>query len=168
MRNSDRQDGVDSFPSNEQIRQGEPHAVALERCRCGGYTLFSCLGNVLYRFGERVEAPPDLRHTFSMAGAKKAGLGVVHKKRPAEELEGGSEAFGSRQSTAGMRFAQEQNKRARAAAEAGRQQGIVHGGCGTRASVGDIAMARDQAKQAYKALQKKRRAEEGPNFSSIS
>lgn len=118
------------------------------------------------RFGERVEAPPDLRHTFTMAGAKKAGLGVAIKKRRPEDADLPIEAGGP--STAGMRFVQQQNKRARAAAEEGRHQGILHAGSGSRASEADVAMARDQAMKAYKDLQKKRRATDGQNFSSIS
>lgn len=119
------------------------------------------------RFGERVEAPPDLRHTFTMAGAKKAGLGVENKKRRLEDGEDGPSQDKEGPSTAGMRFVQQQNKRARAAAEEGRQQGVLHAGSGSRASAADVELARDQAIKAYKALQKKRRATDGQNFSSI-
>jgi hypothetical protein len=143
VRNSDRQDGIENFPTHDRSIQ----------------------------FGERVEAPPDLRHTFSMAGAKKAGLGVAVKKRRPEDADLPDEAGAvpaAGPSTAGMRFMQQQNKRARAAAEEGRHQGILHAGSGSRASAADVAMARDQAMKAYKDLQKKRRAADGQNFSSIS
>jgi len=107
-------------------------------------------------FGERVERPPELKHKIKRPATATNGKGI---KRPRESEES---------TTAGARFAKEMQKRSKST-ESARREGRIHSGAGEAStlSTADLEMARKSAMAAYKALQKKRRADEGRNFSSL-
>lgn len=97
------------------------------------------------KFGERVEAPPDLRFTFAMSGAKKIGLG-----------KGLSEG-----NTAGKRFAEMQQKRRKIlqlsdSDDRIRKEGTLYNP-GQVATVEEVEDTRNKVIAAYKELQKSRR-----------
>lgn len=100
------------------------------------------------KFGERVEAPPDLRFSFKMAGAKKIGLGQDE-----------SEA-----NTAGKRFAAMQQQRSKvtkdlrlsATDDRIRKEGTLYDP-GQKATGKELQATRSKVIAAYKELQKKRK-----------
>lgn len=98
------------------------------------------------KFGERVEAPPDLRFSFKMAGAKKIGLGQ-------DESDG---------KTAGKRFAEMQSQRKEVKLSASddriRKEGTLYNP-GQKATGKELEATRNKVIAAYKELQKKRKEE---------
>lgn len=98
-------------------------------------------------FGERVEAPPDLRFAFKLSGARKIGLG----KNSGEA------------SSAGKRFVEMQQNRSKlvlsASDKAIRNEGILHNSNQTPTSA-ELDIERSQAIAAYKDLQRKRKMAE--------
>jgi hypothetical protein len=135
-------------------------------------------GNVeKIKFGERVDCPPDFRHVYSMAGARKTGLissaeeqgaSFLRKKRPQQQQRDGEEHDAEGREDGGAR-----KKRRQQGEDEERQtgQGQVRkvGKEGGDDPMLKMVMERERVRvvEAYKELQKKRREEKGRNFSTL-
>jgi hypothetical protein len=127
---------------------------------------------VLYRFHERVEKPPDFRHVYKLAGAKKAGLLKTsndNNNNHANGHGGGGKDDNSGGLTAGQRFMQSLQKRKNSTndtddsngppmkKERGFKDGIIHRGTNGTVSEADVIATRNRVTEAYKLLKEKRR-----------
>jgi hypothetical protein len=132
------------------------------------------------QFGERVDCPPDFRHVYSMAGARKTGLvssssatedQLLRRKRP-QQQRGAELQDGERGEEGGSRKKRRQQQEEEGGDEVGdgsegrKEWGKVKGGDDPMLK---MVMERERVRvvEAYKELQKKRREEKGWNFSTL-